>query len=134
MLAFYRTAAHVERRGKPAANAEGFAARSGAHDVDDRVYRAHFVEVNLLDRDGVNRGFGLAQQLKGAAGSEFYGFRNRCGTDDPENRRKRSVLVAVLVMMVRRVLVIMMVFVRIAVRMMFVVVSIMTKNMRVLVI
>ena len=44
---------------------------AGAHDVGDRIHRADFVEMYLLDRHLVHRGLGLAQP------SEYGGWHSR---------------------------------------------------------
>ena len=69
MLADDCSAAHVEGRGKPAIDAESLAAGGGADDIDDGVDRADFVEVDFLDGNGMNGGFGFAEKLKGADGA-----------------------------------------------------------------
>ena len=70
--ALHRSAAHIQRRSQPAVHAQRRASRRRAHDIHDRVHRAHFVEVHLLDGNGMNRGFRLAQQLKGAADARCF--------------------------------------------------------------
>ena len=55
-----------KRRRHPAIDAQRLASRRRAHNIDDRVHRAHLVKVHLLDGNGVNRRLRLAQQLKGA--------------------------------------------------------------------
>ena len=43
---------------------EPFEREHGADDVDDRVERAHLVQMNLVDRDLVDGGFGFAKPMK----------------------------------------------------------------------
>ena len=61
MCAFDCAAAHIQWRRNPAIDAEGFAARGGAVDVDDGVDGADFVEVDFLDGNGMNGGFSLTK-------------------------------------------------------------------------
>jgi hypothetical protein len=72
VLADNGSAAHVERRRKPAIHAERLGARGGADNIDDGVHRAHLVEVHLFDGDGMDGGFRFAQQLKGANGALLH--------------------------------------------------------------
>ena len=66
MLALDGAAADVEGRGEPAIDAENLCSGGGADDVDDGVDRADLVEVDFFDGDGMDGGFGFAQELKGA--------------------------------------------------------------------
>ena len=58
---FDHAAADVDRRDDDAIGVEPFEREHGADDVDDRVERADFVQVDLVDRHAVNRGFRLAE-------------------------------------------------------------------------
>ena len=78
-----------KRRRHPAIHAERLASGRRAHNIDDRVHRAHFVKMHLLDGDGMNRRLRLAQQLKGAAARCFHRIGKRRSANDPENRRQR---------------------------------------------
>ena len=46
-----------------------------AHDVADRIHRAHFMEMDFLDRHAVHLGLGLAQALKHRRGILFDALR-----------------------------------------------------------
>jgi hypothetical protein len=72
---------------------------SGTDDVDDGVYSADFVEVYLLDWDGMNGGFGLTQKAKGSRGTGLYVFRERGSGDDGEDSGEGAVFVRVAVVM-----------------------------------
>jgi hypothetical protein len=85
VLAEDGAAADVEGRGEPAVDGEGLGSGGGADDVDDGVDGTDLVEVDLFDGDGVDGGFGLAEELEGAAGAGFYGVRERGGGDDFED-------------------------------------------------
>ncbi len=61
VCAFHSAAADVERRSKPAVDAECSAAGSSADDIDDGVDRADLVEVNRFEGNGVDACFGLAE-------------------------------------------------------------------------
>ena len=47
------------------------------------------MEMHLLNRDGMNRGLGLAQQLEGPHRALFHGCAKRGGANDLQNRRQR---------------------------------------------
>ena len=87
----FQARAHVERRAEPARRAERLAAGGGADNVDDGVDGADLVEMHLLDGNGMDRGLGLAEKLKGAAGAGFHGFGQRRGANNLEDRRERAV-------------------------------------------
>ena len=61
-------APHVEGRRDPTIDGEEFGSGGGADDVNDGVDGADFVEVNALNGDGVDGGFGFAEELEGAGG------------------------------------------------------------------
>ena len=61
MLADNSSAADVERRRKPAVYAERLRTRGGANYIDDGVHCANFMEMHLLDGNGMYSGFGLTQ-------------------------------------------------------------------------
>ena len=88
MLADDRSAAHVQGRRKPTIHTERLSARGSADDIDDSVYRANFMKMDLFNGDGMNSGFGLAQQLEGADGAGFHRFRERGRANDGENCRQ----------------------------------------------
>jgi len=67
-------------------HAEQLSADGGADDIDDGVDRADFVEVNFLNGDGMDGGFGFAEELKGADGAVFGGIGERGGADDLKDR------------------------------------------------
>jgi hypothetical protein len=75
-------AADIEGCGNPAIDAEEFGPGGGADDVDDGVDGADLVEMNPLDGDGVDGGFGFAEELEGADGALLYGFGERGVADD----------------------------------------------------
>ena len=58
----------ASQRSTPSASAAG----GGADDIDDGVDRAHLVEVDLLDGNGVDARFRFAEQLEGAAGAGLH--------------------------------------------------------------
>ncbi len=60
----HRSAAHVEWRAYELLDPQGLRANGRANDIDDGIGRAHFMEVDLLDADVVDLGFGRAQRLK----------------------------------------------------------------------
>ena len=49
MRAHHTSAAHIQRRAHPFINAQCLGSHSRTDNVDDRVNRAHFVEMNFLD-------------------------------------------------------------------------------------
>jgi len=71
VLADDGSAAHVEGRREPTIDAKRLRAGSRADDIDDGVYRSDFVEMHVINGDGMNGGFGLAKQLKCADGALF---------------------------------------------------------------
>jgi len=99
-------AADVEGRGEPAIDAEEFGSGGGADDVDDSVDGADFMEVDALDGDGMDGGFGFAEELEGADCALLYGLGEGGVADDAEDYGEGAVgLVGVLVIMVVRVIV-----------------------------
>ncbi len=64
MRALDGAAADVERRSQPAIDVEVGGADCRADDVDDGVDGAYFVEVNLLNRHGVDSRFRLRRGVE----------------------------------------------------------------------
>ena len=100
-------AAHVEQRGDHSVSAEPLHAVDHARDIDDRVERAHLVEMNLLDRHAVNRGLSLAEPVE-QVNRAILPFTSKGRAFDeagdglqavmrPVMRRGRTVTVAVIV-------------------------------------
>ena len=58
---FCRAAADVQRRAGEFLDAERVEADAGADDVHDGVHGADFVEMNFLERNVMDRGFGFAE-------------------------------------------------------------------------
>ena len=77
----HHAAADVQRRADDAIGAETIRARNRADDVDDRVERADLVQMNLLDRNLVNRRFGLAKAMKQLLGAGLRRRRQRRALD-----------------------------------------------------
>jgi hypothetical protein len=50
---------YVQRRARKFVDAESVKPDASSNDVDDRVDGAHFMEMDLFERDVVNAGFGL---------------------------------------------------------------------------
>ena len=69
------------------------------HDIGDRIRRAHFVKVNLLDRHAVDLGFGLPQLLEHRAGVALCPCSQRSRVDHLQNVRKMTMLARRLVQM-----------------------------------
>ena len=88
MLAEDGAAAHVERRREPPIDAKPFASGSGADDIDDGVDRTYFVEMHCFNGDGMDSGFGLAEEFKRTHGAGLHCFRERRRADDGENGRQ----------------------------------------------
>ncbi len=61
MLRVHAPAAHIQRRAEKLLNAQLLEAGRGANNIHDRVDRADFVKVHLLDCHSVNERFGLPQ-------------------------------------------------------------------------
>ena len=61
MLRVHAPAAHIQRRAEKLLDAQLLETCRGADNVHDRVNRADFVEVHLLDGHAVNERFGLPQ-------------------------------------------------------------------------
>ena len=64
MRALHGAAADIQRRAHNFIHAERLSSDRGADDVHHRVHRADFVEVDFLDVDVVNLGFGRAQRFE----------------------------------------------------------------------
>ena len=71
MGAVYPAIAFDYWRGKHARFAQEFEADACAHDIDYRVYPAHFMEVNLLGRQAVNFAFGDRDPVENSDGLLF---------------------------------------------------------------
>ena len=65
----------------------------GADDVDDRVERADFVEVHLLDRHLVNRRLGFGESLEQCFRPVAAGGRERGLVDQREDLRQAAMVV-----------------------------------------
>jgi len=63
-----RSTAQVERGTIDLVDAEQLEAQAGADDVADRIHRAHFVEMQALDRLLVDAGFDLGEPLEYGGG------------------------------------------------------------------
>ncbi len=61
---------------------ERFATHSRAHNIDDRVYSADFVEMHLLNINRVDGSFDLTQLLKRGSALLFHTIRKRSRIDD----------------------------------------------------
>ncbi len=77
MGAVDRAAADIERRAEPTVYFEVLASDCATDDVHDRVYGSDFVEVHLLDRHGVDAGFGFPKKLEGSGGAGLYRLGQR---------------------------------------------------------
>ena len=54
---------------------------AGSDDIDDCVYRAYLMEVDLLHWHVVDLCLGCTQKLEGTDGSRLHWFGQRCGFD-----------------------------------------------------
>ena len=70
---------------EPAIDVERLASSRGADDVDDGVDGTDFVKMHALNGDGMDGGFGFAEQLKGADGAVFGGVGDGGGANDFED-------------------------------------------------
>ena len=61
VLGLDRAAAHVQRRADDGVDVQQVERQAGAHDIGDRIGRAHFVEMDFLDGHLVHCGLGFAQ-------------------------------------------------------------------------
>ena len=88
-----------------------------ADDVDDRIERADFVQVDGVDRHLMDSGFNFREPLKHRLRAIASGGRQRGAIDEREDLRKASVrmMPRVRVMMIVRVVTVVMVFVRVIV-------------------
>ena len=66
---FYRAAADVKRRAGKFINSEKFESNCGADDVDDRIHRPHFVEMDFFDSHLMHLGFRFAQARENSLGA-----------------------------------------------------------------
>jgi hypothetical protein len=87
--------ADVEGRGDPAVDGKVLGPYGGTDDVDDGVNGADLVEVDALDRDAVNGGFGFTEELERAAGVVLHCIGKRGSGDDAEDGGERAVFVLV---------------------------------------
>ena len=85
MRAFHSPTANVKRRTDKFVNAERLGSNRGANNVHQCVHRADLVEMNFLDRNIMDFGFGFAQLLENANGSGFGGFADFCFANDLAN-------------------------------------------------
>jgi hypothetical protein len=67
-------------------------AEDRADDVDDRVERAHLVQVDLLDRRGVDRGLGLGETMEQALRALLSPGRQRGSIDRPFDLGERMMV------------------------------------------
>ncbi len=95
MFGFHCPAADVYRRTVHRPDVEQVQADAGADDVADGIHRAHFVEMDLFDRNVVNFGFGLAQALKHSGSILFGAIRDAGFRDDFQNMLQMAVSLAV---------------------------------------
>ena len=86
----HHPAADVQRRADDAIGLEPFDREHRADDVDDRVEGAHFVQMNLLDRNLVDRGFGLAKTMEERFGPRLRVRRQRRPLDQLVDFRKAA--------------------------------------------
>ncbi len=99
--ATHGAASNVELRRHPAIDAKRRGACGCANDVHDGVDRADLVKVDLLNGNGMNAGFGFAEQLKGARSAVLHHLGKRSGTDDAKNGRERTMMRVLLIVRVR---------------------------------
>ena len=59
MRGFYLACAYIQRGAGEFANAQQFEPDGGAYDIHDGIYRAHFVEMDLLNCQLMDFCFGL---------------------------------------------------------------------------
>ena len=69
MGAHNHTAADVQWGGVPCTDIQMVNTCAGGDDIDDRVHCADFMKMNLVDRDIMNLGLGVAEQLEHTDGS-----------------------------------------------------------------
>ena len=93
----HHAAADVERGRDDPLGAEPFHAEHRADDVDDRVERAHFVEMHFLHRHLMNLSLRLGEALKHLLGAIARGRRQRGPVDQFEDSRQVPVSVRSLV-------------------------------------
>src|SRR6202795_3254331 len=101
MSAIDSAAADIERRSQPSLHAQCLGPRRRAHDVYDRVDRAHFVKMHLLDRNGMYRRFRFAKRLKGVRGTLLHLIGKLRGANDAKNGRERPMMFVRMLMFVR---------------------------------
>ena len=92
MLALDRAGADDDVRTRGRRDAEMVQPGAGAHDVDDGVVGADFVEVYLLDGSVVNGGFGFGQALEDLLGLIAHQRREVGGVDDLGDMRQVPML------------------------------------------
>jgi hypothetical protein len=86
-----RPAADVERRGHDPIGLQELERKHRADDVDDRIDRADFVQVDFADRHAVHLGFGLAESLEERLGSCLPGRAQRRPVDQAADVGKAAV-------------------------------------------
>jgi hypothetical protein len=74
----------------PGADVEVVDAGGGGDDVDDGVDCADLVEVDRVDGDVVDAGFGFAEEGEGAQGEVLDGLRERGGGDEGADLGERT--------------------------------------------
>lgn len=70
-----RAPALHQRRGQDRADAQHMQPQAGAHDVGDRVHRAHFMEMHFFDRGAVDRCLHQADAPEHRNGAGFHRVR-----------------------------------------------------------
>ncbi len=85
------SAADVERRDDDLVCAEPLHPEHSTHDIDDRIEGADFVEVNAIDRHGVDRRLRLRQLLEERDRAIFAGPREGRPLDVPRDVRQAVV-------------------------------------------
>ena len=93
VLRLHRPAAQLQRREEHRADAEPLEARDRADDVRDRVERADFVEVDLLDRHVMDRRFGLAEPREDGDRALLHALRQARAEDHRADRLEAAVRV-----------------------------------------
>ncbi len=90
VLRFHSSAAHIQRRAKKLLDAELVESRRRAHDIHDRVHRAHLVEMHFFNRRTVDERFGFAQPLKNARRAFGNRMRQSALAQSTEECRKAT--------------------------------------------
>jgi hypothetical protein len=71
MGAYNHTASYVQWGTVPCAYIQVVYACAGSDDIDDGVHSADFVKMDLVDRNVVNLGLGVAKELECSDGSSL---------------------------------------------------------------